>query len=244
MLAACRGSLGAAMRNLVDETPAAEPHGGTSYMRRFVPQEDIEGRDILDVGCGFGGFLRYVLDCGARSATGIEPSPRDLETARRHLSDPRVTLEVASAERLPFGDDSFDTVTMWEVLEHTPPGKEVEVFSGIAHVLRPGGRLFLSTPFADTIARITDPAWWLTRHRHYSDVAVRQFAAAAGLVVEHSEVRGGAWQIVYMTNLYMSKWLLRREPVFRDAFSRRLDREWLGEGRGYTNLFLRCRKRA
>lgn len=235
------GSLRGAMRNVIDETPTAAQHGGTAYMRCFVPPEDLDGKDVLDVGCGFGGFLWHALASGAASVTGIEPSDDDLATARRHLALPRVTLAVAGAEKLPFADGTFDTVTMWEVLEHIPPGTEPEAVAGIARVLRPGGRLFLSTPHAAPVARVTDPAWWLTRHRHYSTEDVRRLADAAGLEVEHVEVRGGGWQIAYMTNLYISKWLLRRPPLLRDLFLRRLDREWF-IGPGFTNVFLRCRK--
>ncbi len=53
---------------------------------------------------------------------------------------------VAGAGDLPFPDGSFDTVVMWEVLEHIPPGTEPQAFAEIARVLRPGGRLHLSTP--------------------------------------------------------------------------------------------------
>jgi SAM-dependent methyltransferase len=231
------------MRNVIDETPSATQHGGTLYMRSFVPQEDIDGKELLDIGCGFGGFLWHALESGAASVTGVEPSEADLATASRHLAGPRVSLLAANAQNLPFEDSAFDTVTMWEVLEHIPSGTEPDAFSGIARVLRPGGRFFLSTPNASVVARVTDPAWWLTRHRHYAPEDVTRFAESAGLEVERIEVRGGAWQIAYMTNLYISKWLLRRPMLLREPLVRRLDREWFA-GPGFTNVFMRCTKRA
>jgi len=229
------------MRNLIDERPDGEQHGRTAFTKTFVDQGDIADRDVLDYGCGFGGFTSFALACGARSVTGIEPTEADLDTVRRNLHDPRVSFRVASAHELPFDATSFDTVVMWEVLEHIPPGTEGIAFGEIARVLRSGGRLYLSTPNASPVARITDPAWWLTRHRHYSREAVRSFAEAAGLSVDHIETRGGFWEIVYMTDLYTAKWLLRRPPLFASAVHPLLDREWL-EGAGFTNVFLQCRK--
>lgn len=229
------------MRNLIDETPAAEPDARTAFSRTYVAGEDIAGRDVLDIGCGFGGFTLFMLDSSAASVVGIEPTDADLVTVRRHLDDPRVRFEVASAHDLPFDDASFDTVVMWEVLEHIPPGTELRAFQEIGRVLRPGGRLYLSTPYANVAARVTDPAWWLVKHRHYSRDQLRRLADGAGLTVEHIEVRGGTWQTIYMLDLYVSKWILRRQPLFDLTLRPLVRREWF-RGSGYTNVFIRCRK--
>jgi 2-polyprenyl-3-methyl-5-hydroxy-6-metoxy-1,4-benzoquinol methylase len=229
------------MRNLIDETPSAEPDARTAFSRTYIDLEDIAGRDVLDVGCGFGGFALFMLASGAGSVVGIEPTDRDLLTVRRHFDDGRVSFHVASAHKLPFDEASFDTVVMWEVLEHIPAGTEPQAFREIARVLRPGGRLYLSTPYANIVSRVTDPAWWLVKHRHYSRADVRRLAGAAGLSVEHIEVRGGAWQTAYMLNLYFSKWVLRRPPLFDAALRPLVNREWFG-GTGFTNLFIRCQK--
>lgn len=229
------------MRNLLGETPDAGQHGRAAFARTFVDPQDIVGRDLLDVGCGFGGFAYFALACGARSVTGVEPTEADLLTVRRNLDDPRVSFRVASAHELPFDEASFDTVVMWEVLEHIPPGTEAIAFKEIARVLRSQGRLYVSTPHASPVARVADPAWWLVKHRHYSRDDLRRFSESAGLTVDQIEVRGGLWEIVYMADLYTSKWVLRRPPLFANAVYRMLDREWLG-GPGFTNIFLSSRK--
>ena len=125
--------------------------------------------------------------------------------------------------------------------EHIPPQTEAAAFGEIARVLRDQGQLYLSTPHANPLARLADPAWWLVKHRHYSRDEVRGFAEAAGLTVERIETRGGVWEIIYMLDLYVSKWILRRGPLFSSALLPLLDREWLG-GSGFTNVFVRCRK--
>ena len=231
------------MKNLLDERPTTTLHGGNAFARSFVEDADLRGRDVLDIGCGFGWFTLIALEGGASSVVGVEPSERDLATARRHLSDPRCSFAVAGADALPFEDESFDTVVLWEVLEHVPPGTEEQAFAEIARVLRPGGSFYLSTPNATPIAKITDPAWWVAGHRHYDADTLRRFVAGAGLEVVRLQRRGGSWQIVHMLNLYVAKWVFRRRPFLETRSLRRLDRDW-ARGDGFVHLYLHCTKRA
>jgi 2-polyprenyl-3-methyl-5-hydroxy-6-metoxy-1,4-benzoquinol methylase len=230
------------MRNVIDERPTRDLHGRLAFTREFVAEADCRDRDILDVGSGFGWFELVALDRGARSVTGIEPTEQDLATARRHLADERLTFEVAGALDLPYPAGSFDTVVCWEVLEHLPAGGEPRAFAELARVLRPGGALYLSTPHAAPIANATDPAWWLIAHRHYTRRRVGELAEAAGLVVERLETRGGAWEIVRLLDLYVSKWALRRPPLLEAATRAAADREWSRPG--FTNVFVLARRPA
>lgn len=198
---------------------------------------------MLDIGCGFGWFTLNALEAGAATVVGVEPTEDGLETARRHLTDPRCSFVVAGGSSLPFEDEAFDTVVLWEVLEHVPAGTEQLVFAEVARVLRPGGSFYLSTPNATPAARVTDPAWWLTRHRHYDADTLRRLAAGAGLEVVRLQRRGGWWQIAHMLNLYVAKWIFRRRPFFEAWSLRRLDRDW-ARNEGFVHLYLRSRKRS
>lgn len=231
------------MRNILDDSPESNVHGHASYVRTFVDQTDLAGKDVLDVGCGFGWFELIALDAGVRSITGVEPTDTDLATARRHITDERVTFAVASADRLPFEDGCFDTIVMWEVLEHIPKHSEPVAFRELARVLRPGGGLYLSTPHTTTLARATDPAWWVAGHRHYSRDAVAAYARGAGLQVEQLELKGGSWQIAHMLNMYVAKWIFRRRPFLEERSLERLDRDWARPS-GFAHVLLRARKDA
>jgi len=228
------------MRNLVDERPTRDLHGRLAWSRSFVAPTDCADRDILDLGCGFGWFELLALDGGARAVTGVEPTEADLATVREHLDDERLTFTVASALALPFDDESFDTIVCWEVLEHLPKHGEPQAFREIRRVLRPGGALYLSTPHAALLPKLTDPAWWLIGHRHYSRERLARFAEDAGLAVERLEAKGRSWEIVQTLDLYVAKWIFRRSPFFAEAVQARVDREW--KQPGFTNLFLACRK--
>jgi ubiquinone/menaquinone biosynthesis C-methylase UbiE len=104
---------------------------------------------VLDVGCGTSALLRVLADrLPARVAlAGVDPAPAMLEVGRAALGAyPRVRLAQAAAERLPFGNASFDLVVSTVSFDHwadQPAG-----LAEVARVLRPGGRLVLVDLFA------------------------------------------------------------------------------------------------
>src|SRR2546423_15398943 len=98
------------MKNILGETPQADPHGRYLCIRQFVAKEHLAGRQVLDIGCGFGWFVLYALSQGASHVSGMEWQEADLETARRHIQSDRVLLQVGSAIDVPSKDASFDTV--------------------------------------------------------------------------------------------------------------------------------------
>jgi SAM-dependent methyltransferase len=227
------------MRNLLDEAPTRELHGGSRCAASLVDRADIAGRDVLDLGCGYGWFELFALDAGVGAITGVDVTDRDLQTARRHITDQRATFVAADATSLPFDDRAFDTVVSWEVLEHLPRGTEPRMFAEIRRVLRPGGAFYLSTPCSSLRARILDPAWWLIGHRHYGAGSLRRLAEDAGLAVGAVDVRGGKWQIASILNMYAAKWVFRRGPFFERKVNERVDGEMMRPG--YANCFMVCR---
>jgi ubiquinone/menaquinone biosynthesis C-methylase UbiE len=102
---------------------------------------------ILDIGCGFGTF---VLVCRQNSykAYGIDLAKYEIEFAQKRFSIkfPNVSgiYQFASAERLPFKDNTFDVVTLWNLLEHVPDYRLV--LTEADRVLKRGGFLFLVCP--------------------------------------------------------------------------------------------------
>jgi 2-polyprenyl-3-methyl-5-hydroxy-6-metoxy-1,4-benzoquinol methylase len=100
----------------------------------------ISGK-ALDIGCGTGYGTRYLYNLGI-DVRGIDVSPNVVSYASRHYAGPEYAQ--SSAERLPFPDGTFDSITAFEVIEHVPdPQKAI---SEIRRVLKKGGRLFTSTP--------------------------------------------------------------------------------------------------
>lgn len=105
----------------------------------------LAGAQVLDVGCG-GGLLSEGLARAGAQVTAIDLAPAVLEVARLHLleSGLQVDYRQVSAEALALEmPGQFDVVTCLELLEHVPdPASTV---AACAALLRPGGRLFVST---------------------------------------------------------------------------------------------------
>lgn len=94
---------------------------------------------VLDVGCGNGDFVELAREAGW-DASGLDLSEQATSFARnKGLDVVRGTLQTSG-----FPSESFDVVTLWDVLEHLPdPAGELEC---VRRVLKPGGFLVVRVP--------------------------------------------------------------------------------------------------
>ena len=101
--------------------------------------------DVLDVGCGTGGFARAIAAATSARVTGCEQAPHFVEFARAAAEDDAVavTWVVGDAEALPFAASSFDRVLLSLVLHQLsePRSAVAEAF----RALRPGGLVLVRT---------------------------------------------------------------------------------------------------
>jgi ubiquinone/menaquinone biosynthesis C-methylase UbiE len=77
-------------------------------LRGMMPP--LEGKRVLDLGCGAGDLTRWLADHGALTVTGVDVSERMLEVARREVARPSVTFIRSSAEDAEFPTASFDLI--------------------------------------------------------------------------------------------------------------------------------------
>lgn len=105
----------------------------------------LNGARALDVGCG-GGLLSEALARAGARVIGIDLAAAVLDVARLHLLESglevdyrEVSVETLAAEMA----GQFDVVTCLEMLEHVPDPSSV--IRACADLLKPGGRLFVST---------------------------------------------------------------------------------------------------
>ncbi len=99
---------------------------------------DVEGKDVLKLGCGAAGWSIALARDGAR-CVGLDLSERQLEHARRAVRAAGVDVQLvhASAENLPLPDASFDVVFCDHgALSFADPYRTVPE---VARLLRPGG---------------------------------------------------------------------------------------------------------
>ena len=104
-----------------------------------------EGQRLLDYGCGDGAFLSVLTarHRGLADVHGYDPNALAIQYAREALQARRIHVTLhESTSTLAAG--SFDCVTCTEVIEHaSAPG---EMLREIATLLKPGGRLVMTTP--------------------------------------------------------------------------------------------------
>jgi ubiquinone/menaquinone biosynthesis C-methylase UbiE len=120
---------------LVPEDPGPPPAQMLEFVKELAPADRA-----LDLGVGDGRLAGAIQ---ATRLTGVDVSQVALDRARTRLPDAELVL-VAPDEPLPFADNVFDLVVCIETLEHI---RDVQLaLSEIRRVLRPGGRLALTTP--------------------------------------------------------------------------------------------------
>jgi len=106
---------------------------------------NLQGKRILDVGCG-GGILAESLSKAGATVTGIDLSTKALKVAELHQleSGTSVRYLTISAEDLAKEESqSYDVVTCMEMLEHVPDPSSV--VQACAKLCKPGGHIFFST---------------------------------------------------------------------------------------------------
>ena len=106
---------------------------------------DLRGAKVADVGCG-GGLLSEALARAGAQVTGIDMGLKVIEIARLHLHESGLTVDYrkqSSAELAEAEPEAFDAVCCMELIEHVPD--PAALVHDLAAMLKPGGRVFLST---------------------------------------------------------------------------------------------------
>jgi len=105
-------------------------------MRRYV---DLDGRRILDVGCGIGTYVRQFREF-SDDVYGVDVDEDKVKQASARLPN----IFCSPAEQLPFEDESFDVILLHEVIEHVE--NDVDSIREAYRCLRPGGQVIIFAP--------------------------------------------------------------------------------------------------
>jgi len=108
-----------------------------SFLSRYFDEKRIQKtlpflskeKKILDLGCGDGWFTKYLNSFGY-DCVGVDPSIKNNHP-----------LYFGTADNIPFPDNHFDCIIMFEVIEHIQPS----CYAEINRVLKSKGKIILST---------------------------------------------------------------------------------------------------
>jgi 2-polyprenyl-3-methyl-5-hydroxy-6-metoxy-1,4-benzoquinol methylase len=120
---------------------------------------EVDGRRVLDLGCGAGQLAHHLATTGAAEVVGVDVSERMLALARAERTHPRVTYRREAVETLAFPPARFDLVVSSLVFHYVD--NYPRLVSRIAEWLAPGGILVYSTEHPMFTARLPGDGWVL-----------------------------------------------------------------------------------
>lgn len=142
----------------------------------------------VDVGCSTGFVVEAARDAGW-DAVGIDLNPSAIEFGRARGLD----LRIAALEDAGLAAESFDAVSLFDVLEHLLD--PVRTLRASIRLLKAGGIIFLYVPNYDSASRLLMGSAahfiWPTHHlNYYTPVTIRDLLAREGLATEYVATEG------------------------------------------------------
>ena len=121
--------------------------GGTEEIDEIVKNTNLEGKSVLDIGCGCGGAAFHLIKkYKAKSVQGIDTEPLVIKTAQQlsiknNLAD-KTTFKCVEPGPLKYNEETFDVIFSKEVFLHIPD-KEA-LLKDVHRILKPGGLIIVS----------------------------------------------------------------------------------------------------
>lgn len=148
----------------------------------------LDGRNVLDLGCGTGRWLELLKDARASNLVGVDLSPEMLNRAKQKLGD-STTLICADYADAPILEAPVDVVFCNFVLSYIDEPKHFLQF--VRKVLKPGGLFFLSDVHPETATALnwkrggrTQDGFQEIRAHHWPIAQIIAFCRDAGFEAE------------------------------------------------------------
>ncbi len=185
---------------------------------------ELEPGTLLDIGCGPGTFIGSLSS--EAHAIGVDISEQQILYAREHNGGTGRTFTVCGEPPFDFADDTFDTVTLIELIEHLEHDHCVTLLKEARRVLKPGGDMFVSTPdysglwpYLETLVnRLGDVSYEDQHITRFNKSMMRNLLETAGLEVSWIEnyqflspfAAAFGWKAADLAHAMEPGWLVRR----------------------------------
>ena len=168
------------------------------------------GEDVVDIGCGFGGFLQYAEERWGVKVTGYNTTRSQVEHARRQIERKRLRHTVAVEGDFRSMDREYDKVVSIGCLEHAGRDGLAELVRAHARSLKPGGLGLIH--FIGHVGQ------------HPTDYFIRKYVFPGGWIPSLAEAivemeRAGL-EVLDIENLR------RHYALTLDVWAERFDRNW------------------
>ena len=114
--------------------------------RYQLAAKGVVNKRVLDIGCGLGWGAEYLAKKKAKQVLGIDRSGAAINYARQKYSCPNLGFKTLEAQKIRRLTGSFDMVVAFELIEHLPKIAVRQWITDIKQILKPGGRVMISTP--------------------------------------------------------------------------------------------------
>jgi ubiquinone/menaquinone biosynthesis C-methylase UbiE len=122
---------------------------------------------VLDYGCGAGHLLEQMVKIPNVAFYGLDFSDDSITATQKRTVNKTNLKQLVTANKLPsiFSNNSFDTISLIETIEHLQDDKLHETLNELYRLLKSKGKLFITTPFNED----------LDRHMHFCPFCKTEF---------------------------------------------------------------------
>ena len=176
---------------------------GISLKRKLklINSFNSEEKELLDIGCGTGDFLKTAQDSGWK-ISGIEPN----ESARK-IANQKTNNSVFNTEKLiQFKTHTFDVITLWHVLEHLP--KLEDQITILKSLLKENGTIIIAVPNFNSFDANHYKCFWaaydVPRHLwHFNQQSISNFFGGKNMkVVKALPMKFDAYYVSLLSEKY------------------------------------------
>lgn len=136
---------------------------GVQLSLQYMPDKDIT---ILEAGCGSGRVLKYFSDAGYKNVYGIELNAEIVRVQNARYPELKITQ--GDILNIPQGENFFDVVVCYGVVEHFPAGLDAPLQS-LFRTLKPGGVAIVTVPCFNILRQIKH-----FFHKHFHFLILRE----------------------------------------------------------------------